>query len=165
MPPPADVCMTNDKSVNGLDAELARLKRLVEKKMHDIDGEMVARGMYFSGPAIVRKVEEISQLLEDQITILISNFPGESDEKRIMEYIDQTKRQIYRAAKRHGLTVDKLDVLELRTDELKGVLKNRKHQIRAAKQKESIRYWVPVAISVLALIVSVVSLWIAGGSK
>lgn len=139
-----------------LGVELKRVSRLIDEANRRINSDALSRGVFYSGVPITSKINDLMQLMEGELKSAISKYPTANDQKIINLFIDEQKSKIYEAAIIHGLKVPKIGPLETRVDELKGLIENRRNQVRSKSRRELIRFWVPVVISIAALIISLV---------
>lgn len=146
-------------SMSSIDVELKRVARLTRTCATRINNEANANGALYSGIPIAKKVEEISQILEDELAKVINDFMNKSNIEKVEKFIDGQKNYMYKSAYALGLPESSLiHDLDTRAEELKGLVQNKRNQSKRARREKLITFWVPVTISIIALIVSIVSL-------
>jgi hypothetical protein len=90
---------------------------------------------------------------------------GDGGLDKISDFIDEQKDVVYESSVFHGLKADKIAPFDARIDELKGLIENKRRKVKTENRRRSFRFWVPVSISILALVVSIVSLLITWSNK
>lgn len=123
--------------------------------MNQIRSATKPSGMPYSGTTAVQTIEELSQIIEDEMMRIIPLFLKRRSLKRMQRFIDENRVMLYfYAEKRGALSPAAIRVLDARSKELKGLAKNRQGQVRRSARRQRVRFWIPVTISLVALMIS-----------
>lgn len=147
-----------------LAAEFRKISRQVKDALRESNEKANRRGVLFSGMPIALKVEATGELLENTLKRLAQIYLRKSELAEVEKFLDQQQEVILQSIKANDPKADHSPVVIERMDEVKGVVRSAHHQARRLSKVEWIKFWIPISISALALIVSVLAI-VQGGDK
>lgn len=142
-----------------LDAEWQRLLRLMEVQMNQTRRELEPNVVSYSEATALRTIERLAQIVDDELPRLMPLLLRRKRLKRTLVYIDEMENMLYHYINEQGTLTDTvIYALGRRARELRSLVLSRRGHARRAHRRQRLQFWLPVAISFAALVVSVISL-------
>jgi len=143
-------------ATQGLSAKLEILGDKITKKLEQINNDANRRGVLYSGITVPDKVEAVSRIIENEMPTILNDHNSKIDRAILLEFLGLQKDKLYESFKINSFSDKPYVKLERAFRNMSIIIDHSAKDRAANKTRETVRFWLPLVMSIIAIIVSII---------